>query len=131
VKGENAIFPAIGVNAAGKGAMTFTLVGKHRFPSAAYVLLDAAAGASDVHVAAAGLGPQDGFSGYKPFSGTKVARWGDYSAAVADDAGDVWLATEYIAQTCDGDTYLATGGTCGGTRTSLANWGTFIFKVTP
>ena len=31
---ENVLFPAIGINSAGKGAMTFTLVGADFYPSA-------------------------------------------------------------------------------------------------
>ena len=59
-------------------------------------------------------------------------RWGDYGVAVTD-GNNIWIASEYIAQTCDLDTYLSGGpiGSCGGTRTSLANWATLISKVTP
>jgi hypothetical protein len=59
-------------------------------------------------------------------------RWGDYGVAVTD-GNNIWIASEYIAQTCDLDTYLFGGpiGSCGGTRTSLANWATRISKVTP
>jgi hypothetical protein len=35
---------------------------------------------------------------------------------VADENGNLWLASEYIP---------------GGTRTTLANWGTFISRVSP
>ena len=56
-------------------------------------------------------------------------RWGDYGAAVPD--GDtIWLANEYINQTCNLQQYLTGAiGSCGGTRTSLANWGTRISQV--
>ena len=54
-----------------------------------------------IQVAAAGLGPQDGFTGYKAFAAPNPPRprWGDYGAA-AVDGNDIWIASEYIGQTC-------------------------------
>ena len=109
----NVLFPAIGVNAAGKGAMTFTLVGPDFFPSAAFTTLDAVKGAGAIQIASAGASPDDGFTGY---GGARTARWGDYSAAVADENGNIWMATEYIPNS---------------PRTVNANWGTFVTEVTP
>ncbi len=58
-------------------------------------------------------------------------RWGDYGAAVSD-GNNIWIASEYIAQTCTLAQYLSGAiGSCGGTRTSLANWGTHISNVRP
>jgi hypothetical protein len=116
VNGENVLYPSIGVNSAGKGAVAFSLVGPDFFPSAAYAPIDVENGAGDVHVAAAGTGPDDGFSGYNFFTGGNTGRWGDYSAAVADATGTIWLAHEFIPNT---------------PRTQLANWGTFVSHVTP
>ncbi|HEX6799344.1 MAG TPA: hypothetical protein VF116_16670 [Ktedonobacterales bacterium] len=130
VDGNNVLFPSIGVNAAGKGAMTFTVSGPGYYPSAAYALIDATHGAGDVHIAGAGVGPADGFTGYAAYGGSGVERWGDYSAAVADSDGSIWFATEYIAQTCTEAQYTA-DSTCGGTRTLLANWSTFVGNVKP
>jgi hypothetical protein len=110
---ENVIFPSIGVNAAGKGVMTFTLVGPDYYPSAAFATIDKINGTGPIQIAAAGAGPDDGFTGYGAFGG-RVARWGDYSAAVADADGSVWLGVEYIP---------------GGPRALLANWGTFLTHV--
>ena len=116
---QNLLFPSIGVTAAGKGVITFTLVGPDFFPSAAYASIDAVNGVGDIHIAGAGQGPEDGFTGYDQFGGD-VSRWGDYTAAVAD--GDsVWFATEYIAHPAT-DT---------STRTLLANWATFVAHVNP
>lgn len=109
------LYPAIGVNRVGKGVMTFSVVGGSVFPSAAYAPIDALNGAGAIHFAAFGAAPDDGFSGYA-FFGSRVGRWGDYSAAVADADGSIWFATEYIP---------------GGPRTVFANWGTFIGHVTP
>jgi hypothetical protein len=117
---ENVLFPSIGVNASGSGVIGFTLVGPDYYPSAAYAPIDATNGAGAIHIAGAGAGPADGFTGYAPFSPTgasgRTERWGDYSAAVADSDGSIWLATEYIPGT---------------PRTLLANWGTYISHVTP
>ena len=110
------LFPAIGVNAASKGVISFTLVGPDFFPSAAFATLDVASGAGDIQIAAPGALPDDGFSGYSAFGGARVGRWGDYSAAVADESGNIWLATEYIPNA---------------PRTVNANWGTFVTRVAP
>ncbi|MFI5274257.1 MAG: hypothetical protein ACHQ4H_14580 [Ktedonobacterales bacterium] len=130
VAGNSVLFPSIGVNAAGKGAMTFTVSGADYYPSAGYALINATTGAGAVHIAAAGVGPADGFTGYPQYGGSGVERWGDYSAAVAAADGSIWFATEYIAQTCT-STQWAADSTCGGTRTLLANWSTFVGNVQP
>ena len=130
VNGQNLLYPAIGVTHDGKAVYTATLSGPSYFPSAVYATLGADGSSSAVHVARKGLGPEDGFTGYPPFGGP-TARWGDYSAAVADPDGHVWLATESINQTCTLDEFLADSQTCGNTRTLLANWGTSFFEVTP
>jgi hypothetical protein len=130
VDGNNTLFPSIGVNAAGKGAIAFTVSGPDYYPSAGYALIDATNGAGDVHITGAGVGPADGFTGYPDEGGNGVERWGDYSAAVAGADGSIWMANEYIAQTCTDAQYHA-DSTCGGTRTSLANWSTFIANVNP
>jgi len=129
---SNLIYPAIGVTAAGHGVMAFTVVGADRFPSAGYALINAADGTGTVHVAREGAGPADGFSGYKieNFPNPKRPRWGDYGAA-AVVGNQVWIASEYIGQTCDLDTYLATNLRCGNTRTALANWDTRISLINP
>jgi len=129
---NNATYPAIAVTESGRGVMAFTLVGADHFPSAAYVSLDAKIGAGDIHVIAEGAGPQDGFSGYRPLGGTPPRpRWGDYGAAAVDGT-TVWLASEYIAQTCTFAVYKqAPFGTCGGTRASLGNWSTRVSRLVP
>jgi len=127
---NNANYPALAVTAEGRGVMGFTLVGADHFPSAAYVSIDAKVGAGDIHVVAEGAGPQDGFSGYMPLGGTPARpRWGDYGAAAADGA-DIWLASEFIDQTCTYPEFLAQPlGQCGGTRAALGNWATRISKL--
>ena len=115
--GASVMFPAIGVNNSGQGVMAFTFVGPNDFPSAAYSSVDAASGAGSIHIAGAGTAPEDGFSGYHFFgSPNRTARWGDYSAASADSAGNIWMGTEYIPNL---------------PRSLIANWGTFISQVTP
>jgi hypothetical protein len=117
VSKANAIYPSIGVNASGMGVMTFSLTGNDLWPSSAYVRVDATNGVNGpVRIAGLGALPDDGFTGYTPFTGTNAARWGDYSAAVADSGGNIWIASEYIPNL---------------PRTALANWGTKISKVAP
>jgi hypothetical protein len=113
---QSVMFPSIGVNTSGQGVLAFTVVGQSFFPSAAYAPINAADGVGAIRIAAAGAGPDDGFSGYPPFSGSRTGRWGDYSAAVADETGNIWFGVEYIPNL---------------PRTVNANWGTFIGKVTP
>ncbi len=45
---------------------------------------------------------------------------------------DVWIASEYIDQRCTLRQYEAEPfGTCGNTRTALADWGTRISQIRP
>jgi hypothetical protein len=113
---DDVLYPSIGVNASGRGVMTFTIAGSDYYPSAGYAKIDATTGAGTVHIAAAGAGPDDNFGGYHAFGGAGTDRWGDYSAAVADESGNVWFACEYIPNA---------------SRTELANWGTFVGHVAP
>jgi hypothetical protein len=131
VEGNDVAYPAVGVTSSGKGVVAMTLMGNDYYPSAAYASIDKS-GAGDIQIAAAGLGPQDGFTNYAAFVGDPPReRWGDYGAAVADGK-NVWIASEYIGQTCTLAQYLTPPiGSCGATRTSLANWGTRISQITP
>lgn len=106
-------YPALAVGADGKGAIAFTLSGADHFPSAAYARVTEN-GVGDVSILAAGTAPHDGFSGYKYFGGGGSARTGDYSGAVIDERGTIWMASEYVPA---------------GPRTLLANWGTFIAAI--
>jgi hypothetical protein len=133
--GNNLTYPAIGVTAAGKGVLSFTLVGADYHPSAAFTGFDANRGPGAIQLAGAGVGPQDGFSGYRYYDGggpgVARPRWGDYGAT-AVDGNTIWAAAEYIAQRCSLAEYQATPfGSCSGTRTALANWATRISQIRP
>jgi len=123
VKGNNVLFPSVGVSARGQGVIAFSLSGPDYFPSAAYADFAFGFALPVVHIAGAGQDPEDGFTGYPQYGGNGVARWGDYSAAVADGNGRVWFASEYIPNACSTLTLPC--------RTSLANWGSFIASVNP
>ncbi len=130
---NNVVYPSIGVTQSGKAIMSFTLVGADHYPSAGYVTLGSEGHNGPVQIIAEGAGPQDGFSGYDAFSGSGVARprWGDYGAT-AVVGNTVWVANEYIAQTCTLAQYLTGAiGSCGGTRVALGNWATRISAITP
>jgi hypothetical protein len=118
-KQNSVLFPAVAVNAAGKGAIVFSVAGEDYYPSAAYALLDAVNGAGQIVITDHGFGPDDGFSGY--FPNGRVGRWGDYSAAVSDESGNIWMATEAINPPLIA---LPPG-------VLAANWGTFIAAITP
>jgi len=107
--------PSLALNHQGKGLIAFSLIGPDHFPSAAFVAFDKQQGAQGaVQIAGAGVAPDIGFSG----AGGGRQRWGDYSAAV-DEAGKIWAATEYIPVT----SFPAPA--------QLANWGTYVWRVTP
>jgi hypothetical protein len=147
--GHDFTYPAIGVTASGRGIMAFTDTGDTTNPSAAYASIDAIAGIGAWNDVRGGLGavPDDGFTSYKSQVGNPPrTRWGDYGAA-AVDGNSIWIASEYIAQTCNyldwGGPFFAGGtgdnllGTCGGAnhgpgkRGALGNWSTRISKFTP
>ncbi len=134
---NNLTYPAIAIAPNGEGAIAFSILGEDYYPSAGYVTIEESGEVSKIHVAGEGLGPADGFTSYKAFVGDPPrTRWGDYGAAVTD-GNRIWLASEYIGQTCTYAQYypsppsLAGFGSCGGTRTSLMNWYTRVSKVRP
>jgi len=104
-------YPSIGVRADGKAVMTMTLVGPDYFPSAVFGYFNG--GFVSGHLAAAGAGPADGFTGY---GGAGVERWGDYSATSVSPNGKIWVSQEFIPNA---------------PRTLFANWGTHITAVNP
>jgi hypothetical protein len=132
VAGNSVMFPAVAANKDGEGIIAFSLAGPGVYPSAAYVTLDPDNGTGPVRVVRSGAGPADGFTGYLALGGDRTERWGDYSAAVADPAGALWFATEYIDSACTLDEFIATGFVCSDVdRTLFANWGTWIAVVEP
>ena len=123
-------YGTVAVTQSGRGVLSFTATGPQNYPSVGFSSLDAVAGVGDIQIAAAGVGANDGFTGYQVEGADP--RWGDYGAA-AVDGNSIWFAQEYIGQTCTLAQYVASSpfGTCGNTRASLGNWGTRIIKVTP
>jgi hypothetical protein len=115
-QGHHVLRPAVAVNAQGRGAVAFTLSGPDHFPSAAYLPVNGTSVGAAIQIAAAGAAPQDGFTGYPGGFGAGVARWGDYSTAVAGNDGMIWMVTQYIPNA---------------PRTEFANWGTFVSRYLP
>jgi hypothetical protein len=126
VNRNSVFFPSIGVGSNGRNpTMVFTLSGTGYYPSVAYQRLTSrGALTGPVTIYAAGTKPADGFTGYPP-DGNGVERWGDYSAAVADTDGVVWMAGEYIPGTFG---YVPGAPT---PPSYIANWGTAIGRVAP
>ncbi|MEP7113252.1 MAG: hypothetical protein ABI862_08305 [Ilumatobacteraceae bacterium] len=126
IRDNDVIYPAVGVSSSGKVVMAATVSGDDHYPSASYTVL------SDrnptVRIISEGVGPQDGFSATVSVGGGR-ARWGDYGA-VAMDGDTLWLASESIEQSCTFEEWLGSPtsglGSCNGTRTTLANWGTRV-----
>lgn len=116
VADDNLLYPSVGVNASGEGAIVMSLAGPTTYPSASFISIDRKGVGNTVRVTKHGAGPDDGFTCYEAFVGSRErgCRWGDYSEAVADENGDIWMATEYIPDT---------------ERTELANWGTYVTRL--
>jgi hypothetical protein len=129
----NINFPSVATLPDGSGAMAMTLVGPSHYPTAAYIRVNATGLNGGVHEASAGVGPQDDFCEYvfENCAGTSPPtarpRWGDYGAA-AINGTQVWIASEYIGQSCTISQFQA-DPKCGLTRAPLANWGTRITRV--
>jgi hypothetical protein len=118
VANNHLLRPSVAVNPQGRGAIAFTLVGPDYFPSAAFVPIDVSSRGSNIQVSSLGVMPEDGFSGYpnNGFLTQGLARWGDYSTAVAAGDGSIWMVTELISNA---------------PRTQLANWDTFVVRIQP
>jgi hypothetical protein len=127
-KGLYISYPSIAATSGGRALMAFSISGPTRFASAGYFPVTATVGPQNIFIAANGAGAYDGISGYVAGSGG-VARWGDYSAVVADGS-ELWMAAEYVSGACTVKQYLA-DNSCGGIRGVGANWGTFISHLTP
>ena len=126
LRNNDVIYPAVGVSASGKVVMAATVTGKDHYPSASYTVLNDPN--PTVKIISEGVGPQDGFTEY-PVIGGDRSRWGDYGA-IAMDGNTLWLASETIEQSCTLTEYLTGSiGSCGGTRTALANWGTRVSSL--
>ena len=124
-------YPTIAATNSGRAVISFSVVGETHYPSVGYAILGPR-GIDAVHIAAEGRGPIDGFTGYAAF-GDPFQRYGDYGAAVAD-GDNIWVAGEYIAQTCTLSQYLTDTAasplfSCGQTRTARANWATRISEI--
>jgi hypothetical protein len=127
---NNLTYPALAMGTNGKGAIAFSVLGGDYYPSAGYAAINADGSVGPIHIAANGIGPDDGFSGLNAFPPTRP-RWGDYGAAVTDGS-NIWIASEYIGQTCTLTQYLTGAiGSCGGTRTAFANWYTRLSLLAP
>lgn len=112
-QGLELLYPQIEHATSGTTAIGFSFTGPGTFPSAGYIVRSKSAKSfGDIHVAAAGAAPDNGFTATAPF-GT-AGRWGDYSAGQLDASGKaIWFATQYIA----------------GNGDQVANWSNFIFAV--
>ncbi|MBO1766627.1 hypothetical protein [Allobranchiibius sp. GilTou38] len=110
--GEYLLYPHLNMTSSGAMALVFGLGGPGTYPSAAYATARAGRDFGPIQVAAAGTGPDNGFSGTAKFGG--AGRWGDYSnGEIIPGTNRVWLATQYIPNTGDGN----------------ANWGNAIFEL--
>lgn len=111
--GEYLFYPHLNRLDNGSTVMTFGLGGPTTFLSAAYAVMGAGSrNFGPIRLAAAGTGPDNGFTGTQQFGG--AGRWGDYSGGqIIPGSNRVWLATQYIPNNGDG----------------FANWGNRIFEI--
>jgi hypothetical protein len=128
--GHDFTYPAIGVTPSGRGVMAFTDTGDATNPSAAYAPIDAKVGVSAWDDVPGGMGAaqDDGFSGYKQqnFPNPIRSRWGDYGSA-AVDGNSVWIASEYIAGTCN---YTDWGGRSSWAEPATTCWARVAVRAT-
>ena len=110
-QGLELLYPEIVHAASGITAIAFSFTGPGTYPSSGYVVRSKnAKNFGDIHVAAAGAAPDNGFTAVGG-----AGRWGDYSAGQLDASGKaIWFATQYIA----------------GNGDQFANWSNFIFAIT-
>jgi hypothetical protein len=116
VNDTNLLRAAIVANTANQGAMVFTLQGLNDYPSSAFVAInDLTVG--PINISRAGNVPADGFTGYPAVGGGNgTERWGDYSAAMVNNDGSIYLATMYNPDI---------------NRTINANWCTYVTHYSP
>jgi len=111
-RGEYLTYPHINMTLNGAMTLVFGLGGPSTYLSAAYATAAPGAGFGGIRLAAAGTGPDNGFTGTKAFGG--VARWGDYSnGQIIPGTNTVWLGTQYIPNT----------------GTGVTNWGNRLFEL--
>jgi hypothetical protein len=125
---QNLEFPSLALNSHDRGFIGVTLVGPNHYPSAAYIPIGLRSKPHAVHVAIAGAGPDDGFTGTQ--LGGYVPRWGDYGYAVPGPDDTIVTGSEYIASRC-GFAEWSKDPTCDGTRGYLGNWATAIAVLRP
>jgi hypothetical protein len=111
--GTSLMYPFVGLNQEGQGVIALSLTGPSHYPSFGYVAFNAGGTHGPVRIVRPGVAPEDGFTCYVAEGFAPPCRWGDYSYAVADEAGNLWMAGEDIP----------------GPRTVLANWGTFVARL--
>jgi len=130
-KGNYLQYPSIASTSDGsKTVMVFDLVGPDYFPSVAMTALStSSSGNSGINVVRWGNAPLDTFGGYQVFKYQPgMSRQGDYTAAVADADGNIWMAAQWV----EGNALCTdpTLATCGSdNRSALANWATWIAQT--
>lgn len=107
------LYPHINMTLNGSMAMTFGFGGPGTYLSAGYSTAAPGSRFQTVRRAAAGTGPDNGFTGTDQYG--PVGRWGDYSNGqiIPGPSNKVWLATQYIPNS----------------GTGYSNWGNRIFAL--
>jgi hypothetical protein len=106
------LYPHVNMTRNGAMAMTFGFGGRGTYLSAGYSVAAPGGGFHGIQRAAAGTGPDNGFTGTDQYG--PVGRWGDYSnGEIIPGTNRVWLATQYIPNS----------------GTPYANWGNRIFEL--
>jgi hypothetical protein len=116
VQGANFFFPAIAIPTSGAGVMVASYSGANSFPSAAFIPFGSSGPTGPVFVNGSGARPDDGYTCYRAYVGADAnagCRWGDYSAAAAENPAHVVFATEFIPDTATGP---------------FSNWGTLVSR---
>ena len=134
---NNLTYPAIAMTTSGKGVIAFTVVGEDYYPSAGYVTIDANGTVGPIHIAAAGLGRRRRVHELQGVRRRSAAdplgrlRRGRHRRQLDLDRLRVHRPDLHATRSTTRARRARPFGSCGGTRTSLANWGTRISKLTP
>ena len=133
---NNLTYPAIAMTPSGKGVIAFTVLGQDYYPSAGYARIDASGNVGPIHIAARGPRPRrrlHQLQGVRRRSTAhpvgRLRRRRDRRRHALAGVG-VHRADLHLRGTTRTRRSLTNFGSCGATRTSLANWYTRLSKVT-
>jgi hypothetical protein len=134
--GQDLSYPSIATTSTGAAGMVMDLSGPDFYPAVAYTTLRtsgvAPIASGSVQVVKESPVPADTFGGYEVFKYQPgLTRWGDYTAAVADTSGNIWIAGSWVPgnNLCVPKDGNIDNCPPDANRSLLANWGSWVAEV--